>query len=159
MDEDHKKYGIYDIIGPDEYTEHIDNNAYTNYMAAYCVKTAKKYAENIRQERPDVYKRLDQMLNLHERFDTWKEFLELIYLPVPDNQGIIPQDDTFLSKPLLKNIEKYKKSQVKQAVLLDYSRDEIVDMQVLKQADVVMLLNLFPHMISEDLVRKNVPVL
>ena len=155
-DEDHKKYGIYDIIGPDEYTEHIDNNAYTNYMAAYCVKTAKKYAENIRQERPDVYKRLDQMLNLHERFDTWKEFLELIYLPVPDNQGIIPQDDTFLSKPMLKNIEKYKKSQEKQAVLLDYSRDEIVDMQVLKQADVVMLLNLFPHMISEDLVRKNV---
>lgn len=155
-DANHEKYGIYDVIGPDEYTEHIDNNAYTNYMAAYCVKTAKRYAEDIQQKRPEIYKKLDRMLDLHERLDTWKEFLELIYLPVPNDEGIIPQDDTFLSKPVLENIEKYKKSQVKQAVLLDYSRDEVVDMQVLKQADVVMLLNLFPHMISEQLVRKNV---
>ena len=24
---------IHDVIGPDEYTEHVNNNAYTNYLA------------------------------------------------------------------------------------------------------------------------------
>lgn len=155
-DDSHERYGIYDIIGPDEYTEHIDNNAYTNHMAAYCVNKAREYAEKIREDRPGVYKRLDRMLGMEERMKIWKEFSEQIYLPVPNEEGIIPQDDTFLSKPVLENIEKYKKCQVKQAVLSDYSRDEVVGMQVLKQADVVMLLNLFPHMIPEELVRRNV---
>lgn len=25
---------IHDVIGPDEYTEHVNNNAFTNYMAS-----------------------------------------------------------------------------------------------------------------------------
>lgn len=32
---DKNRYEIKDLIGPDEYTEHIDNNAYTNYMTHY----------------------------------------------------------------------------------------------------------------------------
>ena len=76
--------------------------------------------------------------------EKWQYFLEHIYLPKPDKNGIIPQDDAFLGKEELKNIEKYRQSPVKQSVLLDYSRDEVVDMQVLKQADLVMLFTLFP---------------
>lgn len=155
-DDDHKKFGIYDIIGPDEYTEHVDNNAYTNYMAAYCVRIAGKYAKDLQGRNPKLYQRFNQTLGLEKRRTNWENFLSQIYLPVPNQDGIIPQDDTFLSKPCLDNIEKYKKSQIKQVVLLDYSRDEVVNMQVLKQADVVMLLNLFPHMVPEELVRKNV---
>lgn len=31
---------IHDVIGPDEYTEHVNNNAYTNYMAWHNVAHA-----------------------------------------------------------------------------------------------------------------------
>ncbi len=31
---------LHDIIGPDEYTEHVDNNAYSNYMAHYVTRQA-----------------------------------------------------------------------------------------------------------------------
>ena len=155
-DEKKEKFGIYDVIGPDEYTEHIDNNAYTNYMAAYCVKIAYAYAEDLKKQNPRLYMSMDRKFQLQRRMRDWESFLKNIYLPSPGEDGIIPQDDTFLSKPCLENIEKYKKSQIKQAVLLDYSRDEIVNMQVLKQADVVMLLNLFPHLVGEEYVRKNV---
>lgn len=61
-----------------------------------------------------------------------------IYIPQVNKDGIIPQDDTFLSKKELPDIDKYKNSQVKQSVLLDYTRDQVVDMQAIKQADVVM---------------------
>ena len=53
--------------------------------------------------------------------EKWKYFLEHIYLPKPDKNGIIPQDDAFLGKEELKNIEKYRQSPVKQSVLLHYS--------------------------------------
>ena len=33
-DEARGAYVILDVIGPDEYKEHVNNNAYTNYMAA-----------------------------------------------------------------------------------------------------------------------------
>lgn len=155
-DEKRQKYGIYDVIGPDEYTEHVDNNAYTNYMAVYCVKMALNYAEKLKVENVEVFKSLNQKLKLEKDLQKWKEFQEKMYLPVPNKDGIIPQDDSFLSKPCLENIEKYKESQIKQSVLLDYSREEVVNMQVLKQADVVMLLNLFPKLFDEETVRKNV---
>ena len=142
------------IIGPDEYNEHIDNNAYTNYMAAYNVKLALKASKET-LDSPYV-KKMKENGTLKDMQEKWQYFLEHIYLPKPDKNGIIPQDDAFLGKEELKNIEKYRQSPVKQSVLLDYSRDEVVDMQVLKQADLVMLFTLFPGLFPADVVKKNV---
>lgn len=143
---------IPDIIGPDEYTEHVDNNAYTNYMAHACVGLACRVIRfMLGQGRlPERFRQYGQML------PDWERFLEKLYLPVPNAEGIIPQDDTFLQKKTLPDLESYKRSSIKQSILLDYSRQEVVDMQVIKQADVVMLLNLFPDLFPPEVVRKNV---
>lgn len=155
-DEERKRYTILDVIGPDEYTEHVDNNTYTNYMARLCVSIAADLYEDISENDPVLFERLDTMLHLTGRIGEWREVKERLYLPVPGADGIIPQDDTFLEKKQLPDIEKYCNAPEKQTVLLDYSRDEVVDMQVLKQADVVMLLNLFPYWFDKKTVRKNV---
>lgn len=34
---------IHDVIGPDEYTEHVNNNAYTNYLARHNVACARQF--------------------------------------------------------------------------------------------------------------------
>ncbi len=154
--EEKKQYEILDIIGPDEYTEHIDNNAYTNYMAYFCVKVAKKLANELKIKNLAVFEEMNRNLQLEIRLKQWNDFLDKIYLPIPNQDNIIPQDDTFLSKKVLDNIDYYKQCDEKQAILLDYSRDEVVDMQVLKQADVVMLLNLFPHLFSNEVIKENV---
>lgn len=155
-DEASKTCGILDVIGPDEYTEHVDNNAYTNYMACFCVSLAQKFYYELKTDNAPVFEHLNSQLKLVKCIMDWEQFLKGIYLPKPNQEGIIPQDDTFLSKPLLADIDKYKKSQKKQLILTDYARDEVVNMQVLKQADVVMLLNLFPQMVSGELTKKNV---
>ena len=153
-EERNERLEILNIIGPDEYNEHIDNNAYTNYMAAYNVKLALKASEEA-LDSPYV-KKMKENGTLKVMQEKWQYFLEHIYLPKPDKNGIIPQDDAFLGKEELKDIEKYRQSPVKQSVLLDYSRDEVVDMQVLKQADLVMLFTLFPGLFPADVVKKNV---
>lgn len=123
---------IQQVIGPDEYTEFVDNNAYTNYLAAYNVKEAIKY-------NPDDTDFIREAT----------EFLEKLYLPKPNQQHIIPQDDSFMAKPVI-DLSSYKKQQGKQGILLDYSRSEVNELQVLKQADVVMLHYLFPNLFSVE---------
>lgn len=149
FNETHGRFEILDIIGPDEYTEHVDNNTYTNYMAHETVRLAL--------ERLFVSRSAGRTAYLEAGWaERWKHFTETLYLPVAGMGGIIPQDDTFLSKPELKDIEKYRNSMVKQSILKDYSRSEVVGMQVLKQADLVMLFNNLPKRFPAETVRDNV---
>lgn len=151
-DEVRQAYVIKDIIGPDEYTERIDNNAYSNYMAKYCVELAADLAGELEKRNLRLYNRL----RVEDKRRGWEKFAEQIYLPIPNEGQIIPQDDTFLAKKCIPDIKRYKESRLKQKVLQDYSRDEVINMQVLKQADTVMLLNLFPHLFPPEVVQKNV---
>lgn len=95
------------------------------------LKKLKENDNNFYEKLSDKTKYEDNILGL-------EEFVRNIYIPQVNKDGIIPQDDTFLSKKELPDIDKYKNSQVKQSVLLDYTRDQVVDMQAIKQADVVM---------------------
>ncbi|EPS3571159.1 glycoside hydrolase family 65 protein [Listeria monocytogenes] len=128
---------ILDVIGPDEYTEHIDNNTYTNYMAHFNVKKALEWNKDNKAFAAQAEK-----------------FLENLYLPVENEAGLIPQDDTFLQKDWI-NLDKYKAAQGTQGILLDYSRQEVNELQILKQADLVMLFYLFPKMFAPEIVKKN----
>lgn len=94
-EEKRQKYGIFDVIGPDEYTEHVDNNAYTNYMAVYCVKTALRYARTLKEKQPDVFAALNWKLQVEKELDRWEEFLEKMYLPVPGRTALFPRMTRF----------------------------------------------------------------
>lgn len=147
--EERKRLEIKDVIGPDEYTEHVDNNAYTNYMAYENVRAAACVLDSWKHETAEEFTRKG-----------WREkfcfFLDYLYLPGPDGNGIIPQDDTFLYKKRLPDIQRYREAGERQLILKDFSRSEVVDMQVLKQADVVMLLALLPDRFDNETVKRNV---
>ncbi|MGG5370968.1 glycoside hydrolase family 65 protein [Enterococcus sp. AZ196] len=128
---------IHDVIGPDEYTEHVDNNAYTNYLAAYNVRAA-----------------LEQQVGDQKMQEQFEQFLDKVYLPTINEDGLIPQDDTFLSKPVI-DLTKYKAQAGNQLILTDYSRQEVIDRQILKQADLVMLLYLKPHLFDFETIKQN----
>lgn len=154
--EKNNRFEILDVIGPDEYTEHVDNNAYTNYLAAENVAIALKALQALKEKNPARYADFDNKYQLDEQYKIWEDFLEKIYLPEPNANGLIPQDDTFLQKPELDNVKKYQGSPIKQSVLLDYSREEVIDRQAIKQADVVMLLNIYPDKFDAETMMKNV---
>lgn len=140
-EEENGQLVIKSVIGPDEYTEFIDNNAYTNYMAYFNVKQTLLLMHK--------YNITDQEFESNATY-----FLEKLYLPKPNKDKIIPQDDTFLSKPEI-DLTPYKLKQGSQSILKDYSRQEVIEMQVLKQADVVMLLYLLPELFSGDIITAN----
>ena len=132
---------IRDAIGPDEYTEHINNNAFTNYLAWHNVAQARDLLSRFGKLEPEFARSAE-------------DFLLRLWLPQPDEQGLIAQDDTFLSKPTI-DLSHYKAKAGKQTILLDYSRAEVNEMQILKQADVVMLAYMLPERFTVDQCRAN----
>ncbi len=149
-----KKSEIRDVIGPDEYTEHIDNNAYTNHMAGYVLKKTAELIKIIKETDKKLFAQLEQKFGLTDRGNKYAEISENLYLPQPGEGGIIPQDDTFLKKSVI-DISKYRESDLKQSILLDYSREQVINLQVLKQADVVMLLYTLKRYFDKKVIRAN----
>lgn len=127
------KLEIHDVIGPDEYTEHVNNNAFTSYMAAFNVEQALRLGGDL---SPTFTAKAE-------------DFLQRLWLPQPDERGVLPQDDTFSGKPTL-DLSRYKAKAGKQTILLDYSRAEVNEMQILKQADVVMLTYMLPERFTAE---------
>ncbi len=143
------RYHINDVIGPDEYKEHVDDNAYTNYLAWWNIGKAMEYTEQLRAERPELYRQLDEKLGLAECYAGWCEKRDRIFLPQPREDGVLPQDSTYLT---LKEIDltKYRGQPFVGGIMKDYNQAQITKMQVSKQADVMVLFYLMEEVFPRE---------
>ncbi len=138
-------YCINDVIGPDEYKEHVNNNAFTNHAAWWCLRKAVECAGTLRESRPEVFERLDRELDLQTAREMWRERADRLYLPQPEETGVIPQDDTYMSLDQV-DLSKYRRAKIPGAIFREHNLEQINRMQVSKQADVILLLDLFPNL-------------
>ena len=151
---DKDRYEIRDVIGPDEYKEHVDNNAYTNYMAAYTMRLATKKFEYLKNNNKTIFDALDSKLDLKYIKECIEKRLPKLYLPLPNEDGIIPQSDTFLGLKKL-DISKYKNSDEVLGIYNDYNTKQLNEYMVSKQSDTVMLLYLFRDLFDYETRKKN----
>ena len=147
-------YEILDVIGPDEYKEHVDNNAYTNYMADYNMELAEHVMEALPKENKAVSDRLDQKFHFSQLKQRLKEKRGKLYLPIPGKDGIVPQTDQYMSlEPI--DLEPYKTSGKILGIHQDYNMEQMGKLMVSKQADTVMLDFVLPDLFSLETKRKN----
>lgn len=90
------RYEILDVIGPDEYKEHVDNNTYTNYMAANNMSQALKIIAQLSEEDSESYRKLDEKLDLSYIKEKIEACIDKIYLPIPNEDKTL--HDSSLSK-------------------------------------------------------------
>lgn len=147
-------YEICDVIGPDEYKEHVNNNSYTNYTAHWNMVYVTEVIEELKHSKPVVYERLAEKFDLPELVALLKERAAKIFLPQPTKEGIIPQDDSYLSKTIL-DLTKYKEADGVDSLFHDYNLEQVNQMQITKQADVLLLLLLFEGLFEKELKEKN----
>lgn len=140
---------INDVVGPDEYKEHVDDNAFTNYMAKWNISKAIEYADELKATRPDKYTDLDMKLGLESIVPKWKENVHRIFLTQPNENNVLPQDSTYLS---LKDIDlgKYRNQSHVGGIYKDYNQDQINSIQVSKQADVMVLFYLLEEQFAHE---------
>lgn len=153
--EEANEYHINEVIGPDEYKEHVNNNAFTNYMAHWNLNLAIEYYNRLQKEKPEVFARLNKELNLDENFKIWSDKVGKIYLPQPREEDlVIPQDDTYLSKEII-DLTKYKNQEHVGSMFKDYNLEQVNEIQVSKQADIMVMFYLLENRFSNDVKRAN----
>ena len=148
------RYEILQVTGPDEYKEYVDNNAYTNYLVKWNLDTALAEAERLQVEAPETFARFEKLIGLTALMQNIKDKAHKIYLPVANEDGLVPQNDTYLGLRQI-DLTKYKTSNVNRLIYKDYTTEEKQKIMVSKQADLIQLCVLMPDLFPADIVRKN----
>jgi trehalose/maltose hydrolase-like predicted phosphorylase len=132
------EYVINDVIGPDEWHEHVNNNAYTNYMARWNIQLAIDVLHWLQSIAPGKASELAQQLDLHEqRLAHWQDVVAHIRIPQDSHTGLFVQFDGFFQlEPL--DQEKFKGRTTSYQGLLGIK--PVMRYRIIKQADVLMLL-------------------
>ena len=138
---DDGKYHINDVVGPDEYHEHVNDNAFTNYMARWNMKKAAEYAEMLKEDKHELYTSLDNKLDISGNYPKWVDCAENIFLPQPTEDNILPMDDRFMDGEFI-DLSKYKAQDHVGGIMKDYNLEQIQHIQVCKQADCLVLFYL-----------------
>lgn len=150
-----RRFEINDVIGPDEYKEHVNNNAYTNYLACYNMKLARTILQTLPEQNPVLFARLSEKLGLAGFADRLDTCIAGIYLPQPDEKdGIIEQFEGYRNLKYL-DLSKYKASSEVLTIYQDFSPEQINHYQVSKQGDLVVLFFLLENLFPQDITRKN----
>ncbi len=150
---DEATFHIHGVTGPDEYTTVVDDNAYTNLMAAKNLADAARLVERLRSEDKDAYAHLVRRTNVaEEEVALWRRAARQMYLPYDTTQGITPQDDHFLA---LRRWDFDAVPRDRYPLLLHFHPLVIYRHQVLKQADVVLAMFLRDECFDAEHVRRN----
>ena len=139
---DVRRFEFTDVIGPDEYHEHVDNNAFTNHFAAWHLTTAANLIEWLREKNPDQAARLGANPDAAARF---RSVADAIFLPRDGTTGIIEQFDGYFSRQPVDLDEYAGRTSSMQAIL---GIEGVARTQVIKQPDVLMLTYLLPDLLS-----------
>ena len=169
------RYEIHGVVGPDEYhtaypdsgAAGLNNNAYTNVMAAWVMQKAVEILEIIDTRRKEE---LLQTLEINDmEIQLWKEISHKMYVPFIGH-GIINQFDGYEELeefPWEEYREKYDDIHRLDRILENENKDPN-SFKASKQADVLMLFYLFSkdeistifnrlgYELSEDCIYKNI---
>ncbi len=145
-------YGYRDVIGPDEYHDHVNNNAYTNILARWNIETALETLTWLEQNHPQRAAELKETLNLTpEHLAHWQDVAARMILNTrPD--GLIEQFDGFFG---LKDVNLADYEPRTKSMHEIFGIEAANHYQVLKQPDVLMALYLLPERFTPEQVRVN----
>ncbi len=152
---DKNRYEILDVIGPDEYHERVNNNAFTSMVAKATFEIAEATVNYLKQNHPVAFDALVKKIAIADELPLFSEAARLVYVPQPDAKtGLIEQFDTYFS---LKDttVEALKAQMIHPNEYLGAGQGLAVPTKIIKQADVVMMLNLFKDRYSKEIKKAN----
>lgn len=136
---DKKKYVMLGVTGPNEYENNVNNNFYTNYLAAWCLR----YTLSVLESR-------QSLVDDNER-SQWQHIVDNMHYPYDETRQVYLQQDGFLDKELL-TVDDIKEHR---PINQKWSWDRILRSCFIKQADVLQCLYFFEEEFDTDMLRRN----
>ncbi len=148
-----EQYVIRHVIGPDEYHEDVDNNAYTNWMARWNLKVAVKAWKWLVASYPKTAISLLQKLHLTEdEIERWATVADAIFIPYDRKNKLFEQFSGYFS---LDDIDLQALEPRACSVYELLGRARTNASQIIKQPDVLMIFHLFPEEFTLEDLRAN----
>jgi trehalose/maltose hydrolase-like predicted phosphorylase len=142
------KYHIRHVIGPDEYHDNVDDNTFTNLMAAWNLRRGVETAGWMQQHRPDRWHDLRQRLHVApDELSTWSQLADAVFTIFDPKTLLYEQFAGYYRKEPI-DLKKFEPRTAAMDVILGHER--INETNVVKQADVVMALYLLWDQLGAD---------
>lgn len=147
------RYEISQQIGPDEYHENVDNSVFTNRMVVWHLTQALDLLDWLNQNAPADAQRLAGSLKLTpERLAYWRDIIAKMYIPFDEEKQFHIQFPGFFDLEYIP-VPHYEPRTLSVQAILGHTRS--VQSQVIKQADVVMLMALLGDQVGNQEVMLN----
>ena len=142
-------YEIRCVIGPDEFHEHVNNNAYTNFMVKWHLRFAVMLFRYIGKNNFESLQKLSAKIALdNHEIDSWMDINRNIKLSYDSETKLFEQfDGYFLLKDYtISNVDRKGHPVLPRGV----HYHNIQSTRIIKQADVLIMMLLFPQAFSND---------
>jgi kojibiose phosphorylase len=146
-------YALSRVVGPDEFHEHVDNSAYTNYLVRWHLQRAAQVYADLAITHPGELASLAERIGLEpDEVEEWLTRAEQIRLPAQNNNGVIEEFDGYFGLESLpvahddNDMPKYPPG---------YHHFNLEGTKLVKQADVVMLTYVLPDEFPDHVKRAN----
>ena len=152
-DADRKQCRISNVVGPDENHDRVDDNAYTNLLTQWHLRTALNLVQWLKDKAPAAWRRYQKNLNLDKvELNRWQETIDHIYVPFDPATGMIEQ---FAGYFKCKDVDLPSLEPRTQSVQALLGIEGASATQVIKQPDVLMLLYLLPELYDAQVLQVN----
>ena len=146
-------YHIRHVIGPDEYHEDVDDNAFTNLMAAWALRRGVDVAELLKERWRDHWSRLSEQMQLSEsEVNVWPKLADVMATGFNSSSLLFEQFAGYFSKEHV-DLKQFEPRFTAVDVILGHSRVRETD--IVKQADVVMAIHLLWNELPSDVREAN----
>jgi alpha,alpha-trehalose phosphorylase len=141
----HGRFRIDGVTGPDEYSAVADNNVYTNLMAQENLSAAADAAARHRDRATELG--VDD-----EEMTSWREAAASMVIPYDQTLGVHPQADGFTCH----EVWDFANTTAEQyPLLLHFPYFDLYRKQVVKQADLVLAMQLRPDAFTQEQKARN----
>ncbi|MDB5011476.1 MAG: family 65 glycosyl hydrolase, partial [Mucilaginibacter sp.] len=149
-----KKYVMLGVTGPNEYENNINNNWYTNTLAAWCMEYTMEVIEKVKLADQAKYAALVNKIQFNEEQETakYKDIIQNMHYPYDEQLQVFLQQDGYLDKEqvLVKDLP-----MADRPLNQKWSWDRILRSCFIKQADVLQGLYFFEDRYDIETIRRN----
>jgi kojibiose phosphorylase len=145
------RYALSRVVGPDEFHEHVDNSAYTNYLVRWHLQQAARVYADLAVSHPGELASLAERIGLTpDEVEGWLTRAEQIRLPARNDDGVIEQFDGYFG---LETLPVAHDDNGMPMYPPGYHHYNLAGINLVKQADVVMLTYVLPDEFGDDVKR------
>ncbi|RKP55074.1 glycoside hydrolase family 65 protein [Cohnella endophytica] len=149
------RFEILDVTGPDEYHERVNNNAFTNALVAKTIEIALRTLDLLEVKHPDEYRKLMEKLDYGNDLANLIRLFDDLYVPQPEADSLVIEQFDGYSKLEDVDLASLKTRILNKNEYLGGGNGLATSTQILKQADVVLMLHLFKGRYSREVKRAN----